>query len=186
MMKKVYGFLALIMVILCIDVSGQSREELLRMGHDAYDEANYASAAFFYNKLATGSNSGIEEIVHPYDLKHSNRIKEEKVDSLQTDTTAIDSLAVLDTTTIKISTAEITEDSSGLNIELSIEDVEMVFVQHRLAESYRLDYNYDHAETWYEKAVKSPHREFPIVVYRYGEILMNNEKYEEATLRKSN
>ena len=180
MNSKVAGIITLLILILSLSVFGQTREDLLRMGNDAYDAEKYASAAYFYNKIATGSNGGIEEVVYPYDLKHSNRIKKEKIDSLQTDTTAIDSLTVLDTTTFKISTAAITEDSSGLNIELSIEDVEMVFVHHRLAESYRLDYNYDHAETWYEKAVKSPHREFPIVVYRYGEILMNNEKYEEA------
>ncbi|MBL4625933.1 MAG: OmpA family protein [Flavobacteriales bacterium] len=179
MIKKIYGLLVLLGVVLSLTGYGQTREDLLRLGNEAFEEENYASAAYFYNKLATGSNSGLEEIVYPYDLKHSNRVKEEKIDSLSSDTTAIDSLAV-DTTSIQIAIVEVREDSSGLNLELGLEDVEMIYIYHRLAESYRLDYNYDHAEPWFEKAVKSPHPEFPIVVFRYGEILMNNEKYEEA------
>jgi OmpA-OmpF porin, OOP family len=184
MTKRVYGLIALFGLLLCFDCFGQTREDLLRLGNEAYEVKNYASAAFFYNKVATGSNSGIEEIAHPYDLKHSNRIKEEKVDSLASDTTAIDSLTA-DTASIIIPEATVTEDSSGTSIELAEHEVEMIWLYHRLAESYRLDYNYDHAEPWFEKAAKAPHPEFPIVTFRYGEILMNNEKYEEASAQFS-
>ena len=180
MIKKLVGLVFFLTMLVSSTVFSQTRDDLLRLGNENYEKENYASAAYFYKKIATGSNSGIEEIVHPYDLKHSNRVKEEKVDSLDSDTTATDSLSV-DTVSIQIATVEITEDSSGAtNIELGIIDIEMTYIYHKLAESYRLDYNYDHAEIWYEKAVKSPHPEFPNVVFRYGEILMSNEKYEEA------
>ena len=55
------------------------------------------------------------------------------------------------------------------------------YVVHRLAESYRLNHDYLLAELWYSRAVNIPHEQFPEVQFWYGDALMKNEKYDEAS-----
>lgn len=68
------------------------------------------------------------------------------------------------------------EDS--LNVE--IKDERQIYVLHRIAESYRLLKDYNHAEAYYKLAIHQIHKDFLHAKYWYAEVLLSNKKSEEA------
>jgi OmpA-OmpF porin, OOP family len=162
-------------LIFGFEVFAQSKADNIRFGDEAFSKGNYASAAFFYHKALTGFSVVIHETVYPYDLKHSNRdFSKKKNKKAEIDSSAVDS-------TMVVPIMEVTKDSTGqTTITLTEKQIEKGTLTHKLAESYRLDYNYLQAETYFEQAVNYKNSEFPLARYRYGEVLMNNEKYEQA------
>lgn len=157
-------------------VFAQGRSELLRLGDAAFKNGNYASAVFFYNKVVTGSSSGILSIVHPYDLKNYVKPPEKPGTSSRS---AIDSLAP-DTVIHASNETIFTTKSDSVESNISGDELKMLPVIYRLAEAYRLSYNYDNAETWYGKVTESKSAEFPQASYWYGNALLKNSKYEKA------
>lgn len=58
-------------------------------------------------------------------------------------------------------------------------------VVHKVADSYRLNSDYDNAEIWYAEAVlfQEPNPAYPFSRYWYAMALMSNEKYTEAEVQ---
>ena len=162
-----------------MDLFSQSKSDLIRFGDDAYDKGNFASAAYFYTKAITISNAGIKEVVFPYDLKHSNRdFDEAKVKKAKQDSTISDSLYT--DSLITVAEQEYVFDSAGAHLNLSYREMEFSEILYKLGDSYRMDHNYELAEEWLEKAIAYPTIKYPLAKFWYGDILMNNEKYEDA------
>ncbi len=157
-------------------IFAQGWSELLRLGDAAFKNGNYASAVFFYNKIVTGSNTGVITTVHPYDLKNWVKPPEKSGTSSGS---AIDSLAK-DTVIHSLSEKMLNNKSDSVENAISREEMRMLQVIYRLAESYRLSYNYPNAETWYGKVTESKSSQFPDAPYWYGNALLKNSKYEKA------
>lgn len=139
----------------------QSKSEIIEYGDNAYKNENYASAAFFYLKIIEkrGVSSGL---VHPYEAR--SWIAPPKKDKAERD--SIKDVEKADTNSYK-----------GNEVVL-----------HKLASSYHKNHDYKLAEKWYATAVNYPIDEVDeafedIQSSRlwYGEALMKNEKYEEAS-----
>jgi outer membrane protein OmpA-like peptidoglycan-associated protein len=134
----------------------QNKTEIIELGDKAYESENYASAAYFYKKVIDNKGLSDGNLVHPYEAKTwiAPTKKKEK------DTT----------NTEKIDTGKYANDALTL---------------HKLANSYRKNFDYLNAEEWYAVAIKYPvdNIEFDVQNSRfwYGEALMKNEKYEEAS-----
>lgn len=54
------------------------------------------------------------------------------------------------------------------------------YVVNQLAESYRLNHEYDKAEEWYKIAINYPSEQHPDVKFWYADALIKNAKYDEA------
>lgn len=137
-------------------VIGQlSVAEMIRYGDLAYDQKNYASAAYFY-KMVVDENLKVDRISsHPYAFSvYTGKSKKSAIsDTLNTDQT------------------------------VSVEYNE-VYATHMIAECYRLMNNYGGAHDWYVMALQlnwgNDYKEFVLDRYWYATILMNLGKYPEA------
>lgn len=179
MPKIIIRYILLCLVLLTVQVAlSQTKSDLIRYGDDAYKAKNYASAAYFYKKVLTISNAGIKETVYPYDLKHSNRDFDEESDKKNIDTLTTDSLMSDSLKTIP--EQEYVYDSTNTHLQLTEKQIEYSELASKLGDSYRLDHNYLEAEEWLAKASKYQVEKFPLIKFWYGDILMYNEKYEEA------
>lgn len=155
-------------------VFSQTSGELLRLGDMAFDNGNYSQAAYFYEKILTGNSSSFKETVYPYELKNYSRpVGEEKKTGEKND-----SLAFSPDSSIK--STEVTTDSARTRISVSGTSTEILYVMNRLAESFRLSYNYEKAEKWYAKLHGILSRDYPFTGYWYGDALLKNSKYDEA------
>ena len=153
---------------------GQSREELIRYGDHAFKNGQYASAAYFYDKLLTGQSRHVEEMIYPYQFKYSNRDFSGRRQFNQTDTSNTDSTA------IELSVETFYHDTSHIDQNISEEERVLAIVRHKLAEAYRLDHNYLHAEPAYAEAIHYPTSSYPIANYYYGCMLLRNGNYVQA------
>ena len=137
----------------------QSKSEIEEQGDKAYKNENYASAAYFYQKIIDkkGISSGL---VHPYEARSwvappkKNKAKKDslKLEKIDTNVYAADAV-----------------------------------VLHKLANSYQKNHDYLKAEKWYAVAMNYPIDEIDEELQSsrlwYGESLMKNEKYEEALVQ---
>lgn len=154
-MKLRVSFIILF-VFLANILFAQSKGEIIELGDKAYKNENYASAAYFYQKVIDkkGLSSGL---VHPYEARSwLSPVKKNKSNQ--------DS-----TTQEKIDTNKYTEDA---------------VVLHKLSNSYRKNQDYLNAEKWYAIAINYPIDEVDEDLQSsrlwFGESLMKNEKYPEA------
>lgn len=171
-MRKIFH--TLFLSLLAKAIFSQTSAELLRLGDMAFENGNYSSAAYFYEKILAGNSSNFKEIVYPYEIKNYSRsvIEEtkpgEKNDSLANSPDSI------------IKSTEVKTDSARTRISISETRTEILYVINRLAESYRLSYNYEKAEIWYAKLYGILSRDYPLTGYWYGDALLKNSKYDEA------
>jgi OOP family OmpA-OmpF porin len=59
-------------------------------------------------------------------------------------------------------------------------DPKMQYVIHQIAESYRLNHDYNNAEIWFQKSIANKPAQYPYENYWYGDALMKNKKYSQA------
>lgn len=152
----------------------QSNSELLKVADIAFENGNYASAAYFYEKILTGGSGSFSDVVFPYEMKSYSKPFENSKKSDDKN----DSLKINPDSSIK--STEVKTDSSRTRISISETGTEFLFVMNRLAESYRLSYNYEKAEQWYAKLNSVLSRDFPLTGYWLGDALLKNGKYDEA------
>lgn len=136
----------------------QSRGEWLEYADEAFKNEDYITAAFFYLKVIDPNTSHSRDYIFPYDIKTYVKPME---DSVVTDTTN-----------------KIQPDSAQKKGMLST--IQYAYVQHQIAESYRLGKDYINAEIWYAKASKVCSKQFPDDQYYYGLTLISNQKYNDA------
>ena len=152
----------------------QSNAELLRLADIAYDNGNFASAAYFYEKILSGGSVAFSDMVFPYEMKSYSK----PIDDSQKSGEKNDSLKINPDTSIK--SAEIKTDTARTRITISETSTEILYVMNRVAESYRLSFNYEKAEFWYAKLNAVLSRDYPLTGYWYGDALLKNSKYDEA------
>lgn len=240
MRKKIFFFLYCMIGGL---VNAQTVEDYLRMGNQAFENKNYLSAIYYYNK-AIGYDKDSSTSVHPYQAIKCNVSASQKKytsDSLKTDSLKID-LTVLhdttintlpDTTQILSDTIQVIQpdksdtilynytlfslseysDSSNVNfqdfmptpdtIQKKYSDIQdttleapqktlvtnkvgnyvtarFPYLINNLADAYRLSYDFENAELWYETALINKTIMHHLTRFWYATCLLRNAKYEKA------
>lgn len=139
-----------LLVFVIGSVNGQSKQELINYGDAAYKQMQYPLAATYYLKLLGAGNIKSSDLSYPYEIKSVVPPKKEK------------------------------EEKPTEGTKDSIPDTKENYAIHMLAACYRKIRSYDKAETWYKKAVNTPHSQFKDAKLWYADALMKNGKYGEA------
>jgi outer membrane protein OmpA-like peptidoglycan-associated protein/tetratricopeptide (TPR) repeat protein len=136
----------------------QNKNEIIEFGDNAYKNENYASAVFFYKKIIDNKGLSSGNLIHPYEARTWIAPAEKS----------------------KSDTVEVNKKDSGNYSNDAL-------ILHKLANSYRKNFDYQNAEYWYSIAINYPvdNIEFDVQNSRfwYGEALMKNEKYDEASIQ---
>ncbi len=148
-MKKIFGITLLFLT--AFNSVGQTKKQLLELGDEAYNKANYASAVYFYLKIVEGSAGGKNDVTFPYEITSYTSPKKDY------DSTDVDAES------------------------LSPAEYRNQYAIHKVADSYRELKDYDNAAKWYARSTASPSDEFHLDNYWYGSALMKLGRYEEAS-----
>lgn len=154
----------------------QTKREWLKYADAAFKNGDYTNAAHFYIKVIDKSTPF--DITHPYAVKPY--VPKKKQDTASTGFKIFN-------ITIAIAPQNKTKDSLSGETD-SVKTVEVAstsdqYVVHQIAESYRLNHDYQNAETWYQLSVKNSSKVYPFESYYYGDALMKNKKYPAANLQ---
>lgn len=155
---KIRGGLVLLLLLTGQLLFSQTKSEIMEYGDNAFKNENYASAAYFYKKIVDkkGVSSGL---VHPYEAR--NWTAPPKKTKAEKDSIAAENKAD-------------TNEYKGNEVAV-----------HKLALSYFKNHDYQKAEEWYAIAVNYTIDEVDDELQSsklwYGEVLMNNGKYDEAS-----
>jgi outer membrane protein OmpA-like peptidoglycan-associated protein len=160
MMKKLQA--VAVLFLLAVSVFAQSRKEWLDWADEAFKNEDYASAAYYYQRVIDPKTANSKEYTLPYVPKSIAMM----------DSASADSAKTTDDKKIKLDSVE--------NSKNLLSAIRYNYVVHQIAESYRLSRDYNNAEMWYAKAALSITKEFPFDPYYYGVCLMQNKKYDDA------
>ncbi len=140
--------LPLIILILNV-VSGfsQSRTELLHFGDAAFENGQYASAAYYYLRILNKTPDKEKNVTYPYEVKPF----------------------------VKTATKKSIKDTSEVEPDLGYQ-----YVVHQIAESYRLNHDYNNAEVWYQKSIENKNCQYPNDKFWHAKMIMMQEKYSWA------
>ncbi len=127
----------------------QSKKLWLKYADEAFKRKDYFSAVNYYHKVLNDT-SVLSELILPYEIQIINlKTKEFKVDT----------------------------NVSATNIqkkEISKSD----YIHHQLAESYRLNYDYQNAVKYYQIVVEN--RSYPEDTYKYAVALLQIKEYDTS------
>ncbi len=155
-MKKL---LSALFIFISLTSLAQSKKLWLELADDAYLKRDYANAANYYSKVLDDTTV-LKQYVIPYEAQLVNL----KMKSLF-------KVPELKTTRKKDSTNTIKDDPSQNATKYD-------FILYRLANSYRLNYDYKHAAEYYKKVVER--KAYPDAPYYYGLSLMSLKRYQDA------
>ncbi len=155
-MKKL---LSLLFICFSLTSIAQSKKLWLELADDAYLKRDYANAANYYSKVLDDTTV-LKQYVIPYEAQLVNL----KMKSLF-------KVPELKTSRKKDSTNTIKDDPSQNATKYD-------FILYRLANSYRLNYDYKHAAEYYKKVVER--KAYPDAPYYYGLSLMSLKRYQDA------
>lgn len=156
MFKKI--FFPFVLVLFTTVVFAQSKRVWIDLADDAYVKRDYATAAIYYAKVLDDSTV-LKSYILPYETQLSNL----KMKSL-----------------FKVPEADVTKrkDSTNQAKEDLVNTTKFDFILYRLAQSYRLNYDYSHAADAYKKCVER--KIYLDAGYYYGLALMSQKKYNDA------
>jgi len=154
--------ITILLLFISASAFSQSQKEFLEYGDNAFKNEDYASAAYFYLQILDKGASADKDIVYPYDAKPY--YKREKVSKDSTK-------AVAKNDSASASKVAANEKNS---------EQRQQYVIHQVAESYRLNHDYENAEIWYERSAQNTSTLYPDEKYWYSVVLMNNQKYPKA------
>jgi OmpA-OmpF porin, OOP family len=141
----------------CVSFS-QSKKVWIDLADEAYAKRDYANAAIYYSKVLDDTT-----VLRSYVLPYEPQLVNLKMPSL-----------------FKVPELDVTKIKDSINIAKN--DLEQSskydFILFRLAQSYRLNFDYSHAADAYKKCVER--KVYKDAGYYYGVALMNQKKYEEA------
>lgn len=155
-MKKL---LSALFIFISLTSLAQSKKLWLELADDAYLKRDYANAANYYSKVLDDTTV-LKQYVIPYEAQLVNL----KMKSLF-------KVPELKTSRKKDSTNTIKDDPSQNATKYD-------FILYRLANSYRLNYDYKHAAEYYKKVVER--KAYPDAPYYYGLSLMSLKRYQDA------
>lgn len=141
--------------IVGISAFGQTKREWIAYGDISFKNEDYKSAVTYYLKAI--DKSTITDITRPYDPKPYYPPAKKNKDSVSVAKAAKDSIKPMDPTD--------------------------AYVTHQIAESYRLNHDYQNAEIWFKKSVDAKAEAYPYESYYYGSVLMENEHYPAAAMQ---
>ena len=136
----------------------QSKKVWIEAGDEAYEKKDYASAAVFYSQVLDDTTIlGVQ--VLPYEAQLVNL----QLKSL-----------------FKVPELQVTKRKDSINTvkEDFVNSSKYDLIMYRLAQSYRLNFDYNHAATQYKKCVER--KVYPDARFYYGTSLMSIKKYKEA------
>ncbi|MBC7696185.1 MAG: OmpA family protein [Burkholderiales bacterium] len=143
-------FLALILLV-TVSSFGQSKRLWLKFGDDAFSKKNYPTAIAYYTKVLDDTTI-MKEMILPYEVQIVNlKTKEFKPDTTK-------------------------KNASVTKKEISKSD----YLNHQLANSYRLNYDYQNALKYYK--IVTENGSYPEDQYYYGMAMVNLKNYDQATL----
>ena len=141
-------FLATLLLASSI-IFGQSKKLWLKFGDDAFNKKDYPTAINYYTKTLDDTTI-LAEMVLPYEVQIVNlKSKEFKQDTVK---------KTVVNPSKKISKAD--------------------YINHQLAESYRLNKDYDNASVYYKKVIEN--NSYPNDAFYYAQSLMHHKNYKEA------
>ncbi|MBA3663728.1 MAG: OmpA family protein [Bacteroidetes bacterium] len=157
-MIKVRSFLLLLFVFICAASFSQSKKVWIEIADNAYAKKDYATASVYYAKVLDDTT-----VLKNYVLPYEAQIVNLKMKSLF----KVPELAM---SKRKDSTNTVKENvTAGSKYD---------FIMYRLAQSYRLNYDYKHAVEQFKKCVER--KIYPDAPYYYGLSLMALKRYQEA------
>jgi OOP family OmpA-OmpF porin len=154
--KKIISLFSFI--LLYVSVHAQSKKLWIEMADEAYARKDYASAAVLYSRVLDDTTV-LRSYVLPYEAQMVNL----RMKSL-----------------FKVPELKVTKrkDSTNLVKEDLVNSTKYDFIMYRLAQSYRLNFDYKHAAPQYKKCVER--NVYPDAGYYYGLSLMSIKEYKEA------
>lgn len=152
---------ALVMLLCIYSASfAQTKKEWLKYADAAFKNGDYKNAVVYYTKVLDKNTPS--DITHPYEAKPYTPSKKKAAVAEKTDT----ALAQIDT--VKATKPANSEEQ---------------YIVHQVAESYRLNRDYQNAELWYKQSVKNNLELYPYETYWLGDALMKNKNYAAANLQ---
>ncbi|MDZ4664168.1 MAG: OmpA family protein [Bacteroidota bacterium] len=151
--------LSLIFVLISLLTFSQSKKLWLELADDAYLKKDYANAANFYSKVLDDTTV-LKTYVIPYEAQLVNL----KMKSL-----------------FKVPELKGQRKKDSVNVlkeDPSLNATKYDFILNRLANSYRLNFDYKHAVEYYKKVVDK--NVYPDAPYYYGLSLMSLKRYQDA------
>ena len=155
----------------------QTKREWLKYADAAFKNGDYTNAVTYYTRVIDKSTP--HDITHPYAVKPYVPLKKQD--------TAAAGFKIFNIA-IAITPAQ-NKNQDSLFIEkdrtktAENRKINYQYVIHQIAESYRLNRDYQNAETWYQLSVKNDSKDYPFESYLYGDALMKNKKYPAANLQ---
>lgn len=136
----------------------QSKKVWIDLADDAYAKRDYANAAIYYAKVLDDTT-----VLRNYVLPYEPQLVNLKMPSL-----------------FKVPELSITKIKDSINIvkEDLVQSSKYDFILYRLAQSYRLNFDYSHAADAYKKCVDR--KVYKDAGYYYGISLMNQKQYQTA------
>lgn len=155
LMRKTIFLLSL---LLCVAGFSQSKKVWIELADEAYAKRDYANAAIYYSKVVDDTTV-LRSYVIPYEAQMVNL----KMPSL-----------------FKVPELAVTrrKDSTNMVKENLTKSSKYDFILYRLAQSYRLNFDYSHAAEAFKKCVDR--KVYADAGYYYGLCLMSQKKYPEA------
>ncbi|MFH1321899.1 MAG: OmpA family protein [Bacteroidota bacterium] len=202
LIKKIFLINILFLISYC-SVFSQTKKELLEYGDEAFKNGNYTSSAYFYGRITGSYSSGEKERIYPYQLMQWNQpLPKSKGQDIDTLDSSSDSTTYTFAEKLKlffkvgvetfrdISLSPDNYDAGILSVDSLSSDSGRTKLfrknktyQHalyRLAESYRLSYDYEKAGIFYGQCLENDPVAFPLVHFWYGYILKRNMEYGTA------
>jgi len=155
----------------------QTKREWLKYADAAFKNGDYTNAVNFYIKVIDKSTPF--DITHPYAVKPY--VPQKKQDSTSTGFKIFNITIAISQPQNKTKDSLAVEQDSVKTVEVASTSDQ--YVVHQIAECYRLNHDYQNAETWYQLSVKNSSKEYPFESYFYGDALMKNKKYPAANLQ---
>jgi outer membrane protein OmpA-like peptidoglycan-associated protein len=135
----------------------QSKKVWIEIADDAYEKHDYATAAVYYAKVMDDTTV-LRSYVIPYEPQMVNL----KMKSL-----------------FKVPELKVTHKKDSTNaVKEQIQGSKYDFIMYRLAQSYRLNFDYTHAEEQFKKCVDRG--VYPDAPFYYGLAMMAQKKYDKA------
>ncbi len=150
---------ALLFLLFATNIFSQSKKLWIETADNAYEKKDYATAAVFYHKVLDDT-SVLRSYVIPYEPQLVNL----KMKSL-----------------FKVPELKITHRKDSVNTvkeTIVTGSTKFDFINYRLAQSYRLNFDYPHAVDQFKVCVDK--KVYPDAPYYYGLSLMSLKRYQEA------
>jgi OOP family OmpA-OmpF porin len=173
-MKHITAFVILLAVY--ASSFAQTKKEWLKYADDAFSKGDYKNAVVYYTKVIDKNTPS--DITHPYETKP---YVAQKKDSASSGFKIFNiTIAYTPSHGKKDSSIAVAQDTLKV---LEVTNTKEQYVVHQIAESYRLNHDYQNAELWYKQSVKNNLAEYPYETYLLGDALMKNMNYAAANLQ---